>query len=230
MTSFVPAGTRLWTSLLVLLIGAGAGVLVAKLAGFVAGRRASRVRPTEALAEASVERRWPHPVRVVLGIIALGGAVTLGITTLGQNADPNQQVSNALFTLLVSMVAVAFLGPLLVAAAELILRLPLRLLSGAAGRLALAGRLAAVPRGFRDRPGRPGALGSGPARWQQLAVGGQLAVRSACAAGAERVSEVVRDQPADTAAEVAELACTRLMSMTPNSPHEGTRKVTWQPT
>ena len=135
---FVPAGTRLRTSPLVLLIAAGAGVLVAELAGFVAGRRASRVRPTEALAEASVERRWPHPVRVVLGIIALGGAVTLGIVTLGQNVDPNQQVSNALFTLLASMVAVAFLGPLLVAAAELILRMPLRLLSGAAGRLALA--------------------------------------------------------------------------------------------
>lgn len=135
---FVPAGTRLWTSPLVLLIAAGAGVLVAELAGFVAGRRASRVRPTESLAEASVERRWPHPVRVALGVIALGGAVALGIVTLGQNVNPSQQASNALLTLLVSMVAVAFLGPLLVAAAELILRLPLRLLSGAAGRLALA--------------------------------------------------------------------------------------------
>ena len=135
---FVPAGTRLWTSPLVLLIAAGAGLLVAELAGLVAGRRASRVRPTEALAEASVERRWPHPVRVALGIIALGGAVTLGIVTLRQNVDPDQQVSNALFTLLASMVAVAFLGPLLVAAAELILRLPLCLLSGAAGRLALS--------------------------------------------------------------------------------------------
>ncbi|MGH3399848.1 MAG: ABC transporter permease, partial [Streptosporangiaceae bacterium] len=135
---FIPAGTRLWTSPLVLLIAAGAGVLVAELAGFVAGRRASRVRPAEALAEASVERRWPHPVRVMLGIIALGGAVALGIFALGQNASPGQQSSNALFTLLISMAAVAFLGPLLVAAAELVLRLPLRLLSGAAGRLALA--------------------------------------------------------------------------------------------
>jgi putative ABC transport system permease protein len=135
---FVPAGTRLWTSPLVLLIAAGAGVLVAELAGFVAGRRASRARPTEALAEASVERRWPHPVRVALGVIALGGAVALGVVTLGQDVNPNQQASDALFALLVSMVAVAFLGPLLVAAAELILRLPLRLLSGAAGRLALA--------------------------------------------------------------------------------------------
>jgi putative ABC transport system permease protein len=134
---FVPAGTRLWTSPLVLLIAAGAGVLVAELAGFVAGRRASRVRPTEALAQASVERRWPHPVRVGLGIIALGGAVALGVATLSQNANPSQQASNALLTLLVSMVAVAFLGPLLVAAAELIVRLPLRLLAGAAGRLAL---------------------------------------------------------------------------------------------
>ncbi len=135
---FVPAGTRLWTSPLVLLIAAGAGVFVAELAGFIAGRRASRVRPTEALAEASVEGRWPHPVRVVLGIIAFGGAVTLGIVTLRQNVDPDQQASNALVTLLISMVAVAFLGPLLVAAAEFVLRLPLRLLSGAAGRLALA--------------------------------------------------------------------------------------------
>jgi putative ABC transport system permease protein len=135
---FVAAGTRLWTSPLVLLIAAGAGVLVAELAGFVAGRRASRVRPTEALAQASVERRWPHPVRVGLGIIALGGAVALGVATLSQNANPSQQASNALLTLLVSMVAVAFLGPLLVAAAELIVRLPLRLLAGAAGRLALA--------------------------------------------------------------------------------------------
>lgn len=135
---FVPAGTRLWTSPLVLLIAAGAGVFVAELAGFVAGRRASRVRPTEALAEASVEGRWPHPARIVLGVIALGGAVALGIVTLGQNVDPDQQASNALVTLLVSMVAVAFLGPLLVAAAEVVLRLPLRLLSGSAGRLALA--------------------------------------------------------------------------------------------
>jgi len=71
---FVPAATRLWVSPLTLLIATGSGVIVAELAGFIAARRASRARPAEALAEASAERRWPHPVRVALGVIALGGA------------------------------------------------------------------------------------------------------------------------------------------------------------
>jgi putative ABC transport system permease protein len=135
---FVPAATRLWTSPLVLLISAGSGLIVAELAGFVAARRAGRIRPAEALAEASVERRWPHPVRVALGLIALGGAVTLGIVTVRMHQSADQQLNMALFTLLASMAAVAFLGPILVATAELILRLPLRLWAGAPGRLALA--------------------------------------------------------------------------------------------
>jgi putative ABC transport system permease protein len=135
---FVPAAARLWASPWVLLIAAGAGVIVAELAGFIAARRASRVRPAEALAEASVERRWPHPVRIALGVIALGGAVTLGIVTVRLHQSADQQLNLALFTLLASMAAVAFLGPLLVAAAELILRLPLRLWAGGPGRLALA--------------------------------------------------------------------------------------------
>lgn len=135
---FIPAATRLWVSPWILLIAAGAGVIVAELAGFVAGRRASRVRPAEALAEASVERRWPNPVRIALGVIALGGAVTLGIFTERLHQSADQRLNMALFTLLASMAAVAFLGPLLVAAAELLVRLPLRLGSGGPGRLALA--------------------------------------------------------------------------------------------
>jgi putative ABC transport system permease protein len=153
---FVPAATRLWASPLVLLIAAGTGVVVAELAGFVAARRASRVRPAEALTEASVERRWPHPVRVALGVIALGGAVALGILTIRLHQGADQRLNLASFTLLASMAAVAFLGPILVAAAELILRLPFSiknlaerradasphaawgLWSGAPGRLALA--------------------------------------------------------------------------------------------
>ncbi len=135
---FGPAATRLWVSPLVLLIAAGSGVLVAELAGFIAARRASRARPAQALAQASVERRWPHPVRVALGVIALGGAVTLGIVTVRLHQSADQQLNLALFTLLASMAAIAFLGPILVAAAELTLRLPLRLWSGGPGRLALA--------------------------------------------------------------------------------------------
>jgi putative ABC transport system permease protein len=135
---FVPAATRLWASPWALLIAAGSGVIVAELAGFIAARRASRVRPAEAMAEATVERRWPNPVRIALGIIALGGAVTLGIFAATQHQNADQQLNMALFTLLASMAAVAFLGPILVAGAELVVRLPLRMWSGGPGRLALA--------------------------------------------------------------------------------------------
>ena len=74
----VPASAHAATIPWVLPITVGAGLVIAELAGFVAGRRAGRVPPAGALAEARVERRWPHPLRVLLGGCALGGAVTLG--------------------------------------------------------------------------------------------------------------------------------------------------------
>ena len=134
----LPATMRAWTGPVVLPIAAGAGVVVAELAGLVAGRRAGRVNPAEALQEASVERRWPHPVRVVLGLGALGGGSALCVLTLSQSANPDQQLNLALLLLLAFLAAVALLAPVLVAAAELVLRLPLRALSRVGARLGLA--------------------------------------------------------------------------------------------
>jgi putative ABC transport system permease protein len=74
---FIPPSTRPWTTPWELLISAGAAIVVAELSGLLAARRASRIRPAAALAEASIERRSPRPFRLVLGLGALGGGVVL---------------------------------------------------------------------------------------------------------------------------------------------------------
>lgn len=134
----LPATARAWTSPWVLLVAVGAGLIVAQLAGFVAARRASRTPPAAALREANVERRWPHPVRIVLGVVMLGGGVALCVVLLTVRLSAYDQANFALPMLLAFMIGVALLGPLLVALAELAVRLPMRVLPGAAGRLALA--------------------------------------------------------------------------------------------
>src|SRR6185436_11916089 len=55
------------------------GVMVALFAVLAAGRRASRVRPTIALADAAVEPRLLGPGRVIGGLVALAGAAPLFI-------------------------------------------------------------------------------------------------------------------------------------------------------
>src|SRR5487761_1512482 len=135
----MPDWARAWQSPWLLLVGAGSGVIVAELSGFVAARRASRARPAEALRESATERWWPHPVRIVLGLAALGGGITLMTVTL--QAQGSNQLTEALLLLLLLMLAVA----LLVALAELLLRLPARMIAGVSGRLAFAD-MAARPR------------------------------------------------------------------------------------
>src|SRR5487761_1434085 len=142
----MPDWARAWQSPWLLLVGAGSGVIVAELSGFVAARRASRARPAEALRESATERWWPHPVRIVLGLAALGGGITLMTVTL--QAQGSNQLTEVLLLLLL-MLAVALLGPLLVALAELLLRLPARMIAGVSGRLACA-----------DRPARPRRMAS----------------------------------------------------------------------
>jgi putative ABC transport system permease protein len=122
----------------VLAITVGAGLVVAEAAGFVAAHRASRVPPVAAIAEAQVERRWPGALRTVLGLGALGGGIALGVFALDNAGSATDRLNFTLFMLLTLLAAVALIGPLLVAAAELALRLPLRLLAPVAGHLGLA--------------------------------------------------------------------------------------------
>ncbi|HLI02040.1 MAG TPA: FtsX-like permease family protein [Acidimicrobiales bacterium] len=134
----VPPGTRAPVSWLSLVIVVAAGVVVAELSGYVASRRAGRLAPSAAMAEAVGDRRWPGATRTVGGAVCLAGGLTaVGLVWL-QRMSATQQLSDTLLALLAFLASLALLGPLLVAAAEWLLRRPLRALSPVAGRLALA--------------------------------------------------------------------------------------------
>ena len=117
----LPAGSTAWLSPWLLAIACGASALVAWLSGQVAARRGSRTAPAQALRETAAERKWPNPVRVVLGLAAAGGAGTLMAFTFGQKSAAGQ-LALAFPLLLACMVAVALLGPLLVALAAWLAR------------------------------------------------------------------------------------------------------------
>jgi putative ABC transport system permease protein len=61
------------------LVAAASTLLIAVVAAWVASLRASRIRPTEALVESSVERRRGGWLRLLLGLAALAGGVVLTI-------------------------------------------------------------------------------------------------------------------------------------------------------
>lgn len=139
----LPPGSAAWLTPWLLLISCGGSALVAWLSGQVAARRGGRTSPAQALRETAAERRWPNPVRVLLGLAALGGSGALTVLTLRER-NPAGQLSLALPLLLACMVAVALLGPLLVALAAWLAR-PLRSAGGPSARLALAA-ISAQPR------------------------------------------------------------------------------------
>jgi putative ABC transport system permease protein len=139
----LPAGSAAWLSPWLLAIACGASALVAWLSGQVAARRGSRTPPAQALRETAADRKWPNPIRVVLGIAAAGGSGTLAVFTLSQK-NAAGQLALAFPLLLACMLAVALLGPLLVAFTAWLAR-PAVALGGAPARLALAA-IAAQPR------------------------------------------------------------------------------------
>jgi putative ABC transport system permease protein len=139
----LPAGSAAWLTPWLLLIGCGSSALVAGLSGQVAGRRGSRTPPAQALRQTTTEHRWPHPVRVLLGLAAAGGTGTLAVYTLSAKS-PAGQLALAFPLLLACMLTVALLGPLLVALAAGLAR-PLQAAGGPSARLALAA-ITAQPR------------------------------------------------------------------------------------
>src|SRR6202035_2261661 len=139
----LPAGSTAWLSPWLLAIACGSSALVAWLSGQVAARRGSRTAPAQALRETGAERKWPNPVRVVLGLAAAGGAATLMAFTFGEKSAAGQ-LALAFPLLLACLGTVALLGPLLVALGAWLGR-PVRAVGGAPARLALAA-IAAQPR------------------------------------------------------------------------------------
>jgi putative ABC transport system permease protein len=92
-------------------VAVGTGLVAACVAAWIAGRRAARIRPTAALAEAAVEPRRIGPVRVLLGLGFLAGGVLLGTAAFSLQGEAAAATSfGVVFAL---MVAVGLLGPVL---------------------------------------------------------------------------------------------------------------------
>ena len=101
-----PHGFAITASWIPYAIAVGVGVGVAMLATLLAAGRALAARPGEALVESAVPPRRMGVVRVLLGMIALGGGLTLVIVL------SSAALSYATLAAFVFMIAVALLGPL----------------------------------------------------------------------------------------------------------------------
>jgi putative ABC transport system permease protein len=115
----------------------GGGVTVALLAVMAAGRRASRVRPTVALTNATVEPGLLGPGRAIGGLIALAGAVPLFLVSTTTSA-PDTAGATSVMTALMLVLAVGFLGPIAARVVSRLLGPPLAALAPVGGFLASA--------------------------------------------------------------------------------------------
>ncbi|MFH8446551.1 ABC transporter permease [Streptomyces sp. NPDC018026] len=120
----VPEAVELHVSGFPLLAAVGVGLLTALGAGLAAGRRPAKIKPGQALAEASVERLRPGVVRTVLGIAAVGGGSALaGVAASAAGSDA---ANASLGVVMLFMLAVALLGPILARACAAVFGLLLR--------------------------------------------------------------------------------------------------------
>ncbi|MFD7700223.1 FtsX-like permease family protein [Streptomyces caelestis] len=131
----IPQAVDPHVSGLPLLAAVGMGLLTALAAGWTAGRRPAKIKPGQALAEASVERLRPGLIRTALGIGALvGGGFLTGLSASSTGGDA---AGAALGVVMLLMFAVALLGPLVARLCAGLFGLPLRG-AGPAARLAAA--------------------------------------------------------------------------------------------
>jgi putative ABC transport system permease protein len=131
----IPRAVDLSVSYIPLVTAVGAALVTALFAGFMAAHRTSRIRPGQALGEASVERLRPGWIRTPLGLAAAaGGFVCAGLAASLTGEDA---ANAALGIVVLFMLAMALLGPLVARVCAALLGLPLRG-AGAAASLAAA--------------------------------------------------------------------------------------------
>ncbi|KIZ17630.1 ABC transporter permease [Streptomyces natalensis] len=199
----LPPGTELAFSPLPIAAAAVTGLLAAVPGSLIASYRAARSRPAEALSESVLPRRGIGPVRLLLGLGALAGGVTMAVKVLaagGATAD-----KAAPFVLLVFLVSVSLLGPLLARAATEVLGLPMRLL-GATGELATFNGRARARRLSSAIVPVALVVAFGVTKiGQQTTLTHETRVQSAAALTADRVLEAPGGLPGRVADEVAAL-------------------------
>ena len=132
----IPAGLHLTLGWLPFVAGLAAAVVTTQLAAFVSARRASRIRPTDALREATVQRRPVSWTRGLAGLALLAAGVAV-LVVFAQGSGGGGE-SDAPAATMVLMLAVALLGPLLALPFAWLLGLPIAALGRAPGMLARA--------------------------------------------------------------------------------------------
>ncbi|MGW6905225.1 FtsX-like permease family protein [Streptomyces sp. NPDC054940] len=118
-----------------LVAGAGAALLTALGAAWIAARAASRTRPTEALAEASLQRRGLNWIRLLFAVLCLAGGTVLAFVTM--NVDGATAGSTATPAAMLWAAGFGLLGPALTRLMTALLRWPLRAVTGFSGQLAI---------------------------------------------------------------------------------------------
>jgi putative ABC transport system permease protein len=115
---------------------AGAAIVTALIAAIAAGRRAGRTRPTEALADAAIQRHWLTPMRVVFAVLCFGGGAALAIVTVAVMTGPIA-ASTAGPAVMLWAVGLAMISPGVTKMMTAILQWPMRAFSGVNGYLAM---------------------------------------------------------------------------------------------
>ena len=128
----LPPGMHVVVSWLPFAGGLLAAIVTTQLAAFASARRASRIRPTDALREVTIQRRPISLVKALAGTAALIGGFAV-ILLSGSGRD-----SSAPASAMVWMLAVALLGPLLAWPFVSAIGLPLAAISRGPGMLARA--------------------------------------------------------------------------------------------
>lgn len=133
---FVPDSFTIAGGALSALAAAVAVAAVALLSAWIAALRTTRIRPTEALGEAAVERPLGGRARVVSGLVLLATAFSLiGLTSA---ADGEAALGAAVSMLYTFVLAIALLAPWINQAAARLLAPVLRAVWGDSGYLAAA--------------------------------------------------------------------------------------------
>ena len=126
----LPAGLHVVVGWLPFVAGLVAAITTTQLAAFTSARRASRIRPTDALREAAVQQRSISMIRGLAGLAFLAGGLAV-LTASGGGRD-----GGAPAAALVWMLAVALLGPALAWPFAWLIGLPLAAFSRGPGMLA----------------------------------------------------------------------------------------------
>lgn len=131
-------------------VAAMAVAILAAVAGALsAGRRASLIRPTQALAEASVDGGRLGAGRLILALALLGGGVVMTIVTVTVMSGPLMPATGAPAVVLLA-IGFALFAPVLTKFTTFVVQWPIRALGGITGELAVlnargrSSRMAAV--------------------------------------------------------------------------------------